>query len=97
MSNPSLEPIHGVSLYDYAAVSARMSSGIETNDICKTFGIEPAVFKKASARWIARMQKDNTFQVTQLFGKYFSEADLHPKLKNLQAHIDTEGAAKPEK
>ena len=91
MRNPLLEPIHGISLYDYAAVSAKMSSGTETNEICMAFGIEPAIFEEASAIWITRMQKDNTFELTQLFARYFGEADLHPKLKNLQANSNTEG------
>lgn len=97
MSNPLLEPIHGVSLYDYAAVSAKMSAGLDTNDICKALGIEPAVFEEASAIWITRMQEDNTFEVTQLFGKYFSEADLHPKLRSLKVKISSEGVENLEK
>lgn len=84
MRNPLLEPVHGVSLYDYAAVSAKMSYGIETNHICDALGIEPALFEEASAVWIKRMQTDKTFEITRLFGEYFGEADLHPRLKNLQ-------------
>jgi hypothetical protein len=45
MSNPLLEPIHGVSIQDYAAISAKMASGIDMKDICKLLGIEPAVFE----------------------------------------------------
>ena len=36
MTNPLLEPIHGVSLQDYAAISAKMASGIDVKEICKT-------------------------------------------------------------
>jgi hypothetical protein len=97
MSNPLLEPIHGISLYDYAAVSAKMASGIDPKSIYKALGIEPAVFEEASALWVTRMQEDSTFEVTILFGQYFSEADKHPKLNGLQAEVSEEGKANLEK
>lgn len=97
MTNPLLEPIHGVSLYDYAAVSAKMATGIDPKDIYKALGIEPAVFEEASALWVTRMQEDSTFEVTILFGQYFSEADKHPKLNGLQAKVSEEGKANLEK
>jgi hypothetical protein len=97
MSNPLLEPIHGISLYDYAAVSAKMASGIDPKEIYKALGIEPAVFEEASALWVTRMQEDSTFEVTILFGQYFSEADKHPKLNGLQAEVSEEGKANLEK
>lgn len=97
MSNPLLEPIHGVSLYDYAAVSAKLATGIDIKEICKTLGIELAVFEEASALWVARMQEDSTFEVTILFGQYFGEADKHPKLSGLQAQVSEEGKVNLEK
>lgn len=97
MSNPLLEPIHGVSLQDYAAVSAKMAAGIDQAEICKTLGIEQAVFEEASALWIARMQEDSTFEVTTLFGQYFGDADNHPKLSGLKAEVSQEGMANLEK
>lgn len=79
--NSMLDPILGVSLYDYATVSKKMSSGTDAHDICETLGIETAVFIEASAIWIKRMQEDNTHEITQHFARYFREADLHPRLK----------------
>ncbi len=97
MSNPLLEPIHGVSLQDYSAVSAKIASGIAEADILKALGIEKAVFDEASALWIARMQEDSTFEVSILFGQYFGESDQHPKLGNLKAEVSEEGKANLEK
>lgn len=97
MSNSLLEPVHGVSLYDYAAAAAKMATGIDQKEICKTLGIELAVFEEASALWVARMQEDSTFEVSILFGQYFSEADKHPKLSGLQAQVSEEGKANLEK
>jgi len=84
MSNPLLEPIHGVSLQDYAAISAKLAAGVSENDICKALGIEPAIYEEASTLWISRMQQDSTWEVTTLFGQYFGEADNHPKLSALK-------------
>ncbi|TPD66996.1 DUF6620 family protein [Flavobacterium microcysteis] len=97
MSNPLLEPIHGVSLQDYSVVSAKMASGISEAEILNALGIEKAVFDEASALWIARMQEDGTFEIATLFGQYFGEPDKHPKLGNLKAEVSEEGQANLEK
>lgn len=97
MSNPLLNPIHGVSLYDYAAISAKQAAGVDIKEILKTLGIEQPVFEEASALWIARMQEDSSFEVATHFGQYFAEADQHPKLNNLKIEISEEGLANLEK
>lgn len=97
MSNPLLEPIHGVSLYDYATVSSKMASGLTQEEILKALGIENAVFEEASALWVSRMQEDKDFTVINHFGQYFAEADSHPKLSGLQAGTSAEGSAHLEK
>lgn len=97
MSNPLLEPIHGVTLYDYAAIASKMSSGVDQNEILKVLGIEKAVFEEASALWGARMQEDSTYEVVTIFGQYFAEAGDHPKLGNMKAVISEEGSKNLEK
>ena len=97
MSNPLLEPIHGVSLYDYAVISAKMAAGLPEADILKTLGIEKSVFEEASAVWITRMQEDSTFEVVQLFGQYFGDADSHPKLGSLKAEMSEDATANLER
>lgn len=93
MSNPLLEPIHGVSLQDYAAISSKVASGVDVKEICKKLGIEQAIYEEASAIWVTRMQADSTWEVTTLFGKYFGEADQHPKLSGLQTEMSEDGNA----
>ncbi len=87
MSNPLLEPIHGVSLQDYAAISAKMAAGVSVKDICKALGIESAIYEEASTLWVSRMQQDSTWEVTTLFGQYFGDADNHPKLNALKPEV----------
>lgn len=84
MSNPLLDPIHGVSLQDYAAISAKIAAGVSEKDICKALGIELAIYQEASALWISRMQQDETWELTTLFGQYFGDADNHSKLSTLK-------------
>lgn len=91
MSNTLLEPIHGVSLFDYAVVSAKIGAGVPRTDILQALGIEVAIYEEASALWVARMQEDSTWEVTMEFGKYFGEVDNHPKLKDLKVAVSEEG------
>ncbi|UIR55069.1 hypothetical protein LZQ00_12345 [Sphingobacterium sp. SRCM116780] len=97
MSNPLLEPIHGVSLYDYATVSAKIASGIEQEAILKALGIENAIYEEASALWITRMQEDKDFVIITEFGKHYANTDNHPKLKDLKPEVSAEGAQNLEK
>lgn len=97
MNNPLLEPIHGVSLFDYAVVSAKLGAGIPQADILRILGVEAAVYEEASALWVGRMQEDSTWEVTMEFGKYFGEVDNHPKLKDLKAATSDEGNENLEK
>ncbi|MEC5145613.1 DUF6620 family protein [Chitinophaga sp. 212800010-3] len=97
MSNPLLEPIHGVSLYDYATISAKIASGISQDDILKALGIENAVYEEASALWVTRMQEDKNFEIITVFGQYFGEADNHPKLSGLKPQTSAEGNENLEK
>ncbi|MBC9934293.1 DUF6620 family protein [Chitinophaga qingshengii] len=97
MSNPLLDPIHGVSLYDYATISAKMASGISQEDLLKALGIENAVYEEAAALWVTRMQEDQTFEVITVFGQYFGEADNHPKLSGLKPQTSAEGSQNLEK
>jgi hypothetical protein len=95
--NPLLEPIHGISLKDYAAMAVKMSQGIDYKEVCKAMGIEPAVWEEINTLWPKRMQEDSSFTVTTLYGQYFMEGANHPKLQNLQANISDEGKANLEK
>lgn len=97
MNNPLLEPIHGVSLYDYATISAKIASGIEKEPILKALGIENAVYEEASVLWAARMQEDKDFVIITQFGQHFAEADNHPKLDSLKPDLDAQGKVNLEK
>ncbi|MCK0204151.1 hypothetical protein MWN41_14130, partial [Ornithobacterium rhinotracheale] len=39
-NNPLLQPIHGISLEDYAAAAAKMASGATEDEVAKALGVE---------------------------------------------------------
>jgi len=94
-NNPLLQPIHGVTLQDFAAAAAKLGTGIDTETIIKAIGVDKAAWEEANVLWTKRMQEDMTFAVVNLYGQYFKEADSHPKLgASLQpAVVSEEGKA----
>ncbi|MFD2909149.1 DUF6620 family protein [Flavobacterium ardleyense] len=90
--NPLLEPIHGLSLRDYAAMVIKMSSGVDENEINKAMGIEPAIWQEVNTLWVTRMQEDPSFTIAVLYGQYFMEGATHPKLAHLQPAVNEAGA-----
>lgn len=88
MSNPLFQPIHGISLEDFAAISAKIAQGISVDEILKALGVEQAIFEEASVLWSSRMQQDSTFEVTMAFGQYFANPQSHPVLCKLQPTIN---------
>ena len=97
MSNPLLEPIHGINLQDYGAACSKIASGVSDDAICKALGIEKPIWDEANTIWVKRMQQDSTFEVVTLFGQYFGEANEHPKLGSLGASHSPETQANIDK
>ncbi len=79
-NNPLLQPIHGVTLQDFAAAAAKIGTGLSTEDIIKAVGVDKAAWEEANVLWTKRMQEDTTFAVVNLYGQYFKDADKHPAL-----------------
>lgn len=96
-SNPYLEPIHGISLRDYAAIATKLTSGVPEDAIFKAMGIDKAVWEEVNTLWPKRMQQDSSFTVVTLYGQYFMEGATHPKLEALQADTSDEGKSNLEK
>lgn len=88
VDNPLLEPIHGVTLEDYAAVSYKIASGTNFISIMEMLGVDPAIWPEINTLWGKRMEEDPTFTVTTMFTQFYNTADQHPKLfKGLQVEM----------
>ena len=82
--NPLLVPIHGISLYDYAAGSSQRGAGIPETEIFKALGVEKPQWDEADIIWQQRIQEDNEMTVMTLFSQYFGQIEQHPKLGSLK-------------
>lgn len=97
MGKSLLEPIHNISLYDFAAISARVASGNSQVEILNAIGIEPDFYEEAAALWVARMREDESSILSTEFGQYFSKVNEHPKLGTPKFNISDAGIANLEK
>lgn len=77
-NNPLLQPIHGISLQDYAAAAANAANGMSDEEICKRLGVDRPLWDEANQLWVKRMQQDTSFTVMSLYGQYFGQAATHP-------------------
>ena len=96
-NNPLLEPIHGISLKDYAAICQKMAPGIDPNLIYAAMGIDEAIWGELNTLWPKRMQEDGSFTVTTLYGKYFMDGVTHPNLEALSPNHSEETKSNLEK
>ncbi|MDR2087961.1 MAG: hypothetical protein LBP73_01225 [Clostridiales Family XIII bacterium] len=96
MDKDYLEPIHGISLQDYAAMAKRMVQGVDETLIFEAMGIDRAIWDELNTLWPQRMAEDPSFQVSVLYSQYFSE-ESHPKLDGIRADVSSEGAANLER
>ncbi|WP_291117757.1 DUF6620 family protein [Empedobacter sp. UBA7248] len=78
--NPLLEPIHGISLYDYAAGVVKIGSNVPETDVLKALGVDKPQWDEASLIWNQRMEQDTEMTVMTLYSQYFTKIDEHPTL-----------------
>lgn len=95
--NPLLEPVHGISLRDYAGIAMKMAQGVSEEAIFKAMGIDNTIWDELNTVWPNRMAEDTTYSVSVLYGQYFAEGIQNPKLLALQANVSEVGAANLEK
>lgn len=89
--NPFLEPVHGISLKDYAAIAIKISQGFSQADIFKAMGIDSAIWDELNTIWPQRMGEDTSFTVVTLYGQYFAESATNPKLAALKVEASENG------
>lgn len=68
------EPVEGISLEAWAAINAKIVGGANHEDLLKGAGIDAARWKRASDEWNARMARDTTFAIAQVYGNAFQAA-----------------------
>jgi hypothetical protein len=91
MAEAILEPIHGVSLKDYVAMTKKMTEGVDSALVWKAMGIDSAVWDELNTLWPQRLAEDSSFEISKLWGRYFADETPHPKLAGLKAAISPKG------
>lgn len=69
-----LNPVEGISLEQWAALNAAIAQGLSLEDMLKGQGIDKARWDKARTEWEARMSRDTTFTIAQIYGNAFQAA-----------------------
>ncbi|MDM1548813.1 hypothetical protein HX096_13225 [Empedobacter falsenii] len=92
--NPLLEPIHGISLYDYAAGVVKIGSNVPEADVLKALGVDKPQWNEASLIWNQRMEQDTEMTVMTLYSQYFTKIDEHPTLGN-NGNLSADTASNP--
>ncbi len=92
--NPLLEPIHGISLYDYAAGVVKIGSNVPETDVLKALGVDKPQWDEASLIWNQRMEQDTKMTVMTLYSQYFTKIDEHPTLGN-NGNLSADTASNP--
>jgi len=92
--NPLLEPIHGISLYDYAAGVVKIGSNVPETDVLKALGVDKPQWDEASLIWNQRMEQDTEMTVMTLYSQYFTKIDEHPTLGN-NGNLSADTASNP--
>lgn len=92
--NPLLEPIHGISLYDYAAGVVKIGSNVPETDVLKALGVDKPQWDEAILIWNQRMEQDTEMTVMTLYSQYFTKIDEHPTLGN-NGNLSADTASNP--
>jgi hypothetical protein len=69
-----LNPVDGITLEQWAAMNAAIVQGVNLDDMLKGQGIDKARWDKAKGEWEARMARDTTFVIAQIYGAAFQNA-----------------------
>lgn len=78
--DPHMQPVHGITLFDYAAGAAKIGEGCTEEQICQGLGVERPMWDEAQSTWNNRMRDDNSYNVVNVYSSYFGKAKDHPKL-----------------
>lgn len=76
---PLLQPIHGISLQDYATAAYYQAAGIAHEHILAVLGITPTIWNEVNALWTKRMEEDAGLTAVAFFSRYYNEAEQNKR------------------
>lgn len=69
-----LEPVEGVTLEDWAAANAKMTSGTTKEEICGLLGVDAPKWDRVNEEWLARMKNDTSFTISTKYAAAFNQS-----------------------
>jgi len=69
-----LDPVEGVTLEDWAAANAKMTSGTTQEEICKLLAIDAPKWDRVNAEWLTRMKNDSSFTISTKYAAAFNQS-----------------------
>ncbi|MCR9162958.1 MAG: hypothetical protein ACE37F_14665 [Nannocystaceae bacterium] len=66
------EPVHGITLQQWAAAQAQIAQGAEAGPVVAQLGLDDATWQAVSAEWNDRMSRDTTATIATEYGKAFA-------------------------
>lgn len=83
-NDPNMQPVHGITIADYAAGASKIGEGCSKEQVCAALGVERPMWDEAEALWNSRMRSDTTYNVVNVYSSYFGKASSHEKLGGLK-------------
>ncbi|MEM6731587.1 MAG: DUF6620 family protein [Myxococcota bacterium] len=71
-----LDPVHGISLEDWAAGNAKIVAGSTLGEVLAVLGVESPAWDAANAEWQGRMSRDTTFAIAKVYGEAFQDSNI---------------------
>ena len=75
-SGSLLDPIDGVDVNTWAAINAKVATGMCLEEVLGVVGVEKPMWKSISKEWSSRMSQDNTYTISKTYGKAFIDSDI---------------------
>lgn len=69
-----MEPIHGITMEDWAAANAKMVQGVSMDELLEVLAVEQPQWDEANAEWNARMTRD--FTISKKYADIFNNPDV---------------------
>jgi hypothetical protein len=70
----ALEPVEGVSVEQWAQMHAQIAGGADADSLIAKSGMDRTKWDRVSAEWTARMQKDTSMSIANVYGNAFAGA-----------------------
>lgn len=73
--NPLMQPIHGISLQEYAVITYHLVAGADQEKVLQERKLNKIVWKEIKTLWNKRIEEDGSLMLTEFYSRYFNEEE----------------------